>query len=121
MEPITLCLARIQVIVEETDDLTSTVALGIGASVLVIDVRDDILSNCREYDPVTDSLASIHGFPNDHPNSLPGSAWLQTGSCIAQMNALVFILLKKTRMYHRERRLQQLQIPLGKSQPRPSV
>ena len=66
--------------------MTSTVALGLDAQVLVIDVNDDILLSCREYDPVTDHLASILGFSHDHPNSLPDhtrlavsvSEWLLT-------------------------------------------
>jgi hypothetical protein len=49
----------------------STIALGNEAPVLVVDLHDDILSACREYDPVTDSLASILGFSLDHPTSLP--------------------------------------------------
>ena len=51
--------------------MLSTIALGIEAPVLVVDLHDDILSACREYDPVTDSLASILGFSLDHPTSLP--------------------------------------------------
>ena len=56
-------------LVEEAEDLMSTIALGIQARVLVIDVHDEVLAFCREYDPVTDSLASIVGFSSDHPNS----------------------------------------------------
>lgn len=63
-------------LVEETEDLMSTIALGIQARVLVIDVHDEVLAFCREYDPVTDSLASIVGFSSDHPNSLPDCAQL---------------------------------------------
>ena len=58
-------------LIEETEDLLSTVALGIEAPVLVVDLHDDILSACREYDPVTDSLTVILGFSLDHPSSLP--------------------------------------------------
>ena len=58
-------------LVEETEDLTATVALGVEAPVLVVDVSDGILPYCREYDPVTDSLASILGFSLDFPQSLP--------------------------------------------------
>ena len=45
-------------LLEEADDVPTPVAvpLGIEAQVLVVDVPDDILSKCREYDPVTDSL-----------------------------------------------------------------
>eukprot|EP00435_Cladocopium_sp_Y103_P064646 s2135_g26.t1 len=63
-------------LIEETEDLLSTVVLGIQASILVIDVTDAVLTFCREYDPVTDSLASIVGFSTDHPNSLPDAAQL---------------------------------------------
>ena len=60
-------------LLEEADDVPTPVAvsLGIEAQVLVVDVHDDILSKCREYDPVTDSLATILGFSNEHPSSLP--------------------------------------------------
>ncbi len=58
-------------LLEESEDMLSTIALGIEAPVLVVDLHDDILSACREYDPVTDSLASILGFSLDHPTSLP--------------------------------------------------
>jgi len=58
-------------LVEETEDLTATVALGIEVPVLVVDVNDGILPCCREYDPVTDSLASILGFSLDFPQSFP--------------------------------------------------
>ena len=51
--------------------MMTTVALGFEAPILVIDVNDETLLNCREYDPVTDHLASILGFSHDHPNSLP--------------------------------------------------
>eukprot|EP00435_Cladocopium_sp_Y103_P009652 s39_g2.t1 len=63
-------------LIEETEDLLSTVALGIQAQVLVVDSNDDILAFCREYDPVTDSHASILGFSTEHPNSLPDTAQL---------------------------------------------
>ena len=46
-------------------------SLGIEAQVLVVDVHDDILSKCKEYDPVTDSLVTILGFSNEHPLNLP--------------------------------------------------
>ena len=58
-------------LVEESDDLLSVVALGIDAKVLVVDVNDDVLLSCREYDPVTDHLTGILGFSHDHLNSLP--------------------------------------------------
>ena len=31
----------------------------------------EVLSLCREYDPVTDSLLTIGGFSDVHPNALP--------------------------------------------------
>ena len=58
-------------LVEESEDMMSTVSLGFEARVLIIDVNDDVLLSCREYDPVTDHLAHILGFSLDHPNSLP--------------------------------------------------
>ena len=101
-------LARIQFFLqaylEESDDLPTPVAvpLGIEAQVLVVDVHDDILSKCREYDPVSDSLATILGFSNDHPSSLPDvsvllaqvSEWLLFRDL---MIGRVFTPLKKTR------------------------
>ena len=45
--------------------------LGVAADVLVIDVTDDVLGLCREYDPVTDSTAAIHGYSFDFPAGLP--------------------------------------------------
>ena len=57
-------------LMEEADDL-SLVELGVAADVLVIDVTDDVLGLCREYDPVTDSTAAIHGFSFDFPAGLP--------------------------------------------------
>ena len=62
--------------IEETEDLASTVPVGIRADVLVIDVTDQILSFCREYDPVTDSMAEIHGFSSEHPLSIPEPSML---------------------------------------------
>ena len=58
-------------LIEETEDLLETVSLGVCAQVLVIDVHDDVLAFCREYDPVTDSSEVIWGFSTDHPASLP--------------------------------------------------
>ena len=91
-------------LIEETEDLTSTVALGIQAEVLMTtDVTDQILVVffCREYDPGTESIAVIHGFSVEHPSEHPwilhacySCAWL---ACwIALMTARVFTLLKKT-------------------------
>ena len=57
-------------LMEEADDL-SLVELGASVEVLVIDVTDGVLDLCREYDPVTDSTASIHGFSFDFPAGLP--------------------------------------------------
>ena len=57
-------------LMEEADDL-SLVELGVSAEVVVVDVTDDILDLCREYDPVTDSTAAIHGFSFDFPAGLP--------------------------------------------------
>ena len=57
-------------LMEEADDL-SLVELGVAADVLVIDVTDDVLGLCREYDPVTDSTAAIHGYSFDFPAGLP--------------------------------------------------
>ena len=65
-------------LIEESEDLLSVVNLGIDAKVLVIDVNDDALLSCREYDPVTDHLAGILGFSHDHPNSLPEHTQLVT-------------------------------------------
>ena len=62
--------------IEETEDLASTVPVGIRADVLVIDVTDQILSFCREYDPVTDSMAEIHDFSSEHPLSIPEPSML---------------------------------------------
>ena len=58
-------------LIEESEDFTTTVSLGIEAEVLVVDVTDDILLAAREYDPVTDHMANILGFSLDHPTSLP--------------------------------------------------
>jgi len=57
-------------LMEEADDL-SLVELGVTVEVLVIDVTDDVLGLCREYDPVTDSTAAIHGYSFDFPAGLP--------------------------------------------------
>ena len=62
-------------LLEEAEDL-STVALGVESQVCVVDVKDEILAFCREYDPVTDSTAAILGFSSDFPNSLPDTARL---------------------------------------------
>ena len=58
-------------LIEESEDLMSVVSLDAEAQVVVVDVTNDILSACREYDPVTDSHAAIMGFSLDHPNSIP--------------------------------------------------
>ena len=63
-------------LIEESEDLTTTVDVGTEAQVLVVDVHDDVLAFCREYDPVTDSLGSIFGFSNDHPGALPDTVKL---------------------------------------------
>ena len=63
-------------LIEESEDLTTTVALGYDAQVLVVDVTDDILLSAREYDPVTDHMANILGFSFDHPTSLPDCSHL---------------------------------------------
>ena len=55
---------------EEADDL-SVIELGIVGDVVVVDMTDEVLSLCREYDPVTDSLLTIGGFSDVHPNALP--------------------------------------------------
>lgn len=65
-------------IVEENDEMTETINLGIEAQVLVIDMHDDVLLACREYDPVTDSTAAIMGFSIDHPQSLPDATKLMS-------------------------------------------
>ena len=57
-------------LMEEADDL-SLVELGVFVEAVVIDVTDEILSFAREYDPVTDSSATIHGFSFDFPSALP--------------------------------------------------
>lgn len=62
-------------LLEEAEDL-STVPLGVESQVCVVDVKDEILAFCREYDPVTDSTAAILGFSSDFPNSLPDTARL---------------------------------------------
>ena len=75
LDPKRFCLFLIQLLSlswwEETEDLLSTVSLGVDAPDLVIDVHDDVLAFCREYGPVTDSLEVIMGFSADHPASLP--------------------------------------------------
>lgn len=48
-------------LVEETDD-GSVVPLGIAGPVSVLDVGNELLSFCREYDPVTHSDAEITPF-----------------------------------------------------------
>ena len=58
-------------LVEEQEDFSGAVSLGLEAQVLVVDVQDDALQSVREYDPVTDSLIDITGFSVDHPQSLP--------------------------------------------------
>ena len=58
-------------LIEEPEDLTTTVSLSVEAEVLVVDVTDDILLSAREYDPVTDHMANILGFSVGHPTSLP--------------------------------------------------
>ena len=50
-------------LVEEAEDF-SLVPTGIEAESVVVDVNDDVLGFCREYDPVTDSLTT-------NPSSLP--------------------------------------------------
>ena len=63
-------------LIEESEDLMSVVTLDAEAQVVVVDVTNDILSACREYDPVTDSHAAIMGFSLDHPNSIPEAGCL---------------------------------------------
>ena len=84
---------------EEADDL-SLVELGVTVEVLVIDVTDDVLGLCREYDPVTDSTAAIHGYSFDFPAGLPDCNVLlgQAKEWIAsrQEERVGFIQLKRT-------------------------
>ena len=84
----------------------STIALGIEAPVLVVDLHDDILSACREYDPVTDSLASILGFSLDHPTSLPDMNVLWHGWLLSRSD-------DRTGFYS----AQEDQVPVGKGAP----
>ena len=46
------------------------IPVGVEVSVLVVDVTDDILAFCREYDPVTDSTATILRYSHEHPSSI---------------------------------------------------
>ena len=55
---------------EEADDLTM-VEIGVNGDVLVVDMTDEVLEYCREYDPVTDSLNAIAGFSEDYANCFP--------------------------------------------------
>ena len=54
-------------LLEENEEMTETISLGVEAQVLVIDMHDDVLLACREYDPVTDSTAATMGFFNRSP------------------------------------------------------
>ena len=65
-------------LLEENEEMTETISLGVEAQVLVIDMHDDVLLACREYDPVTDSTAAIMGFSIDHPQSLPDATKLMS-------------------------------------------
>eukprot|EP00435_Cladocopium_sp_Y103_P039410 s1015_g10.t1 len=58
-------------LMEENEDDLSLQDLGVSADAVVVDVTDDVIDFCREYDPVTDSQAAIHGFSFDFPTSLP--------------------------------------------------
>ena len=64
-------------LIEESEDGQSTFSLGVLQRILVVDVNDDILPLCREYDPVTDSLTVIASFSTEHPTSLPDFSKLQ--------------------------------------------
>ena len=56
---------------DEADDLNYTVPVGVEIEVTVVDVNDEILAFCREYDPVTDSTQTILGYSHEHPGSMP--------------------------------------------------
>ena len=56
--------------VEEADD-GSTIPLGLSGPVTVVDVGNEILEHCREYDPVTDSDAVIHPFHETAVQAVP--------------------------------------------------
>ena len=56
--------------VEETDD-GSTIPLGLSGPVTVIDVGNEVLARCREYDPVTDSDSSIQPFHETAVQAIP--------------------------------------------------
>ena len=58
-------------LLDEGEDLNFTVPVGVEVEVLVVDVSDDVLAICREYDPVTDTTATILGYSHEHPASLP--------------------------------------------------
>ena len=58
-------------LLDEGEDLNFTVPVGVEVEVLVVDVSDDVLALCREYDPVTDTTATILGYSHEHPASLP--------------------------------------------------
>ena len=92
-------------LLEESEDMLSTIALGIEAPVLVVDLHDDILSACREYDPVTDSLASILGFSLDHPTSLPDECF------VAASEWLVAFQVRRSYGFYSA---QEDQVPVGK-------
>ena len=91
-------------LLEESEDMF-TIALGIEAPVLVVDLHDDILSACREYDPVTDSLASILGFSLDHPTSLPDECF------VAASEWLVAFQVRRSYGFYSA---QEDQVPVGK-------
>ena len=56
--------------VEETEE-GITIPLGLSGPVTVIDVGNEILARCREFDPVTDSDAAIHPFHETAVQAIP--------------------------------------------------
>ena len=56
--------------VEETDE-GSTIPLGLSGPVTVIDVGNEVLARCREYDPVTDSDSPIQPFHETAVQAIP--------------------------------------------------
>lgn len=64
------CEFSAQLIIED-DTGSGVIELGVSSTFVVVDLEDSILTDMREYDPVTDSTEDIFPFSQNEPNALP--------------------------------------------------
>ena len=58
-------------LIMEDDSGSGVIELGVSSTFIVVDLEDSVLTDMREYDPVTDSTEDIFPFSQTEPNALP--------------------------------------------------